>query len=486
MLLSELASCIQDEVISLRGDAQILDLFMDSRKTVPQGLFFCISGARFDAHEFADQAIANGACALVVERILDKPVPQLQVRSCRAAMSGIASAFFGRPADSLRLFGITGTKGKTTTSYLIKSILEAEGLSCGLIGTTGNMIGDRYLKSEFTTPEPIDLHRTFRQMVDEGVQAVSMEISAHAIEMGRLEGLHFEVGGFTNLSQDHLDLFGTMDRYFECKKSFFTPKWLKYAAVNVDDDHSAKIIRDIRIPCLTYGICVNADLYARDIEISEDGVSFTIVFPDRISERLDLRLTGMFNVYNALSAAAMCIQAGISKSAIIRGLEAVRAVPGRAEVIETDTPYKVILDYSHSPDALENILKTVREFARGRVIAVFGCGGDRDKLKRPIMGEISGRLADYSILTSDNPRSEDPFAILSSIEEGIKPTGGEYCVIENRREAIRHALKTARQGDVIVLAGKGHETYQEIRGVKRPFNEKTVVRELLLEESRRK
>ena len=484
MLLSELANCIKDEVISLTGDAEILDLFMDSRKKVSQGLFFCISGARFDAHEFADQAIGNGACALVVERVLDKPVAQLQVRSCRAAMSGIAAAFFGHPADRLRLFGITGTKGKTTTSYLIKSILEAEGLSCGLIGTTGNMIGRRYLKSEFTTPEPIDLHRTFREMVDEGVQAVSMEVSAHALEMRRLEGLHFEVGGYTNLSQDHLDLFGTMERYFECKKSFFTPEWLSKAAVNVDDDSSAKIIEGIRVPCLTYGICVNADLYARDIEISEDGVSFTIVFPDRVSERLHLHLTGMFNVYNALSAAAMCIQAGISRSAVIRGLEAVTAVPGRAEVIETDTPYKVILDYSHSPDALENILKTVMEFARGRVICVFGCGGDRDKLKRPAMGEISGRLADYSILTSDNPRTEDPFAILRSIEDGIKPTGGGYCVIENRREAIRHALKIGRPGDIIVLAGKGHETYQEIRGVKRPFNEKTVVQELLLEESR--
>ncbi len=486
MLLSQLIRAIEDDVLCVTGDAEIRDLFMDSRKTVPQGLFFCISGANFDAHRFAGQAVQNGACALAVERILDLDVPQVQVKSCRRAMTLLSAAFFGYPAEKLRLFGVTGTKGKTTTSYLVKSILEAEGLSCGLIGTTGNMIGKRYLKSEFTTPEPIDLHRTFKNMVDEGVQAVSMEVSAHAIEMHRLDGLRFAVGGYTNLSQDHLDLFGTMERYFACKKSFFRPEWLEKAAINVDDDTSASILKDIQVPCLTYGICVNAQLYARNIEISEDGVSFTIVFPDGDSRNLRLRLTGMFNVYNALTAASMCLQAGIGKASIISGLEAVQAVPGRAEMLETDTPYKVILDYSHSPDALENILRTVREFARGRVIAVFGCGGDRDKLKRPMMGAISGRLADFSILTSDNPRTEDPFAILHAIEEGIKTTDGEYTVIENRREAIRYALRMARPGDIIVLAGKGHETYQEICGVKRPFNEKMIVQQLLHEEAENK
>jgi len=318
-------------------------------------------------------------------------------------------------------------------------------------------------------------------MRDEGVTVVSMEVSAHAIEMGRLAGVHFEAGCYTNLSQDHLDLFGTMERYFQCKKSFFTPQWVSNAAINADDDTSAEILRDITVPHSTFGICGNADIFARDIEITENGVSFIMKLFDMNEYPVKLQLTGMFNVYNALAAAAVGLIVGVAPETITEALAKVRSVPGRAQVLDTHTPYKVILDYSHSPDALENILSTVRQFARGRVISLFGCGGDRDHLKRPIMGEISGRMADFSILTSDNPRTEDPMAILASIEEGIKPTGGKYVVIENRREAIRYALQMGQEGDIIVLAGKGHETYQEIMGVKRPFDEKVVVAELLEE-----
>ena len=482
MLLSELIQLEPEEVISHRGDCEVLDLSMDSRRKTGNALFFCISGARFDSHAFAQQAVNNGACALAVERYLDLDVPQVLVKNGRRAMTRFAAAFFGYPAKQLRMIGITGTKGKTTTSYLVKAVMEAAGLKCGLIGTTGNMIADRYLKSEFTTPEPIDLHRTLRQMVDEGVRCVSMEVSAHALAMGRLEGVHFEIGCYTNLSQDHLDLFGTMDAYFACKKTFFDPRWIRNASVNNDDERAPKILADLKVPHMTYGIAKNADLYARDIEISDRGVSFVMALSGLKEMRVSLHLTGMFNVYNALAAASVGLIAGFDMDIIRQGLESVLSVPGRAEVLETGTPYKVLLDYSHSPDALENILTAVREFTRGRVICVFGCGGDRDKLKRPIMGEISGRLADVSILTSDNPRSEDPFKILSEIEEGVQKSGGEYMVIENRREAISKALSIAGDGDLIVLAGKGHETYQEIRGVKRPFNEKTVVQELLMQE----
>ena len=481
MLLSELSRLCPEVTIAVRGDAELSDLCMDSRRKCPGSLFFCIAGANFDSHRFAAQAISNGAVALAVERWLDADVPQMLVRNGRQAMTVMSAAFFGWPARELKLLGITGTKGKTTTSYLVKAIMERAGFKCGLIGTTGNMIGDRYLKSEFTTPEPIDLHRTLRQMVDEGVECVSMEVSAHALAMGRLKGVQFEVGCYTNLSQDHLDLFGTMEKYFLCKKSFFAPEWIHNAAVNADDERSARVTDGLKVPYMTYGIAASADLYARDIEISENGVSFILALSGVKEVPVRLRLTGMFNVYNALAAASMGMIMGVHPEVICEALESVHAVPGRAEVLETDTPFKVILDYSHSPDALENILTTVREFCRGKVICVFGCGGDRDRMKRPVMGEISGKLADLSVLTSDNPRTEDPYEILRAIEEGIRKTDGAYRVIENRREAIRFALDSAGEGDLIILAGKGHETYQEIRGVKRPFNEKTVVQELLRE-----
>lgn len=481
MLFSKLVSAAADQVLEARGDCEIGALFMDSRQKVERGLFFCIPGARFDAHSFAPQAMQNGAAALVVTRFLDADVPQVKVKNVRAAMSLMAAEFFGHPDREMKLLGVTGTKGKTTTSYLIKAIMEEAGYKVGLIGTTGNMIGSEYVKSEFTTPEPIDFFRTLRAMRDAGVTVVSMEVSAHAIEMGRLAGVHFEAGCYTNLSQDHLDLFGTMEKYFECKKSFFRPEWISNAAINVDDESSAAILKDIQVPHSTYGICNNADIFARDIEISENGVSFMMKLIDVDDMPVHLQLTGMFNVYNALAAAAVGLIMGVAPSAITVALEKVKSVPGRAEMLDTRTPYKVILDYSHSPDALENILTAVREFARGRVISLFGCGGDRDHLKRPMMGEISGRLADFSILTSDNPRTEDPMEILAAIEEGIKPTGGKYTVIENRREAIRYALQMGRDGDIIILAGKGHETYQEIMGVKRPFDEKVVVQELLRE-----
>ncbi len=452
MLLSELARMCSSEVVDVRGDCEIDDLAMDTRKPMRKALFFCISGARYDSHRFADQAVKNGAVCLAVEKWLDAvPVPQILVTNGRKAMTAMSQAFFGYPARGMKILGVTGTKGKTTTSYLMKAIMEKAG------------------------------YKSLRQMADEGVTCVSMEVSAHALNMGRLEGLHFEAGCYTNLSQDHLDLFGTMENYFQCKKTFFDAKWISAASVNADDEKGAEIIRSLNVPRMTYGIAQNADLYARDIEITEYGVGFTMGFSRMWEYPVRLQLTGTFNVYNALAAASVGMIMGVRPEIITEALESVRAVPGRAEMLETGTPYKVILDYSHSPDALENILKTVREFARGRVICVFGCGGDRDKLKRPLMGEISGRLADLSILTSDNPRSEDPYEILGAIEEGVRRTDGEYKIIENRKDAIRYAMEHAADGDMIILAGKGHETYQEIRGVKRPFNEKTVVQRLLKE-----
>ena len=456
-------------------------LITDSREKNENGLFFCISGMRFDAHDFAGQAAENGCTALVVERFLELELPQVRVENVRSAMAYIAAAFYGHPEREIRMVGVSGTKGKTTTSYLMKAILEKAGFKTGLIGTTGNLIGDKHIKSNMTTPDPIDLHRCLRQMRDEGVEAVSMEVSAHAIDMRRLDGVAFEAACYTNFSQDHLDYFGTMENYFQTKKSFFLKGQVLNASLNADEETSEQIIDEIKIPYLTYGISAEADVFAREIEISENGVSFTIALRGLEEMEVSMHLTGMFNVYNALAAASLAMIMGIDRTAIKEGLESVKAVPGRVEMLDTQTPYRVILDYAHSPDALENVLKTVRAFTKNRLIALFGCGGDRDHGKRPIMGQIVGRLADFSILTSDNPRTEDPDAILRSIEQGMKKTKGEYVVIENRREAIRYALEMGREGDVIILAGKGNETYQDIMGVKRPFDEKVVVRELLEE-----
>ena len=470
-------------LLETRGDmnTEIAALCSNSREKTADALFFCIPGARFDAHDYAPQAVENGCVALVVDHFVDVDVPQVKVSTVRGGMSRMAAAFYGHPAAQMRLVGVTGTKGKTTTTYMIKSILEQAGMKVGLIGTTGNMIGEKRIASNYTTPDPIDLQRDLKAMLEQGVQAVVMEVSAHAIDMFRLDGLTFEVGAYTNLSQDHLDYFGTMEKYFECKKHFFTSGMVKNAILNVDEETSVHILRDIEVPHLTFGIAAAADLFARDIEISETGVAFELKLQGMHALPISLHMTGMFNVYNAIAAASCAMVLGISHEDIKAGLEGIQNVPGRIEMLPTGTPYRVILDYAHAPDALDNILRTCREFTRGRLIALFGCGGDRDKGKRPIMGRIGGELADLCILTSDNPRNEDPMAILAAVEEGIRETDCEYVVIENRREAIRHALAIGREGDVIALCGKGHETYQEIKGVKHDFDEKVVVAELLSE-----
>lgn len=472
------------EVLDTRGDTAtwIGALSADSRKRVNEGLFFCFAGASFDAHDFAGQAVENGCVALIVERYLEEiHAVQVRVSDGRAAMARIASAFYGHPDRRMRLVGVTGTKGKTTTTYLLKAICEAAGMKCGLIGTTGNMIGSRMLESKLTTPDPIELYDTLSTMAEEGVQVVCMEVSAHALALRKLVGMSFEAGAYTNLSLDHLDFFGTMERYRDTKRGLFADGLCQNAAFNADEETTPAVMEGLALPCMTFGICENADLYARDIEITENGVSFTMNLRGLHRAEIHLKMTGMFNVYNALASTALAMILDIDMDTIKRGLESVRNVPGRIEMLETNTPYRMILDYSHSPDALENILSTVRTFTRGRLIALFGCGGDRDRQKRPVMGRISGQLADLSVLTSDNPRREPPMQILDAIEDGIRETNGKYVVIENRREAIRYAMSVAQAGDVIVLCGKGHETYQDIDGVKHPFDEKVVVQELLKE-----
>ena len=482
MRLSRLTANVPEmvEKINFR-DLDVESLTCDSRQRCKNGLFFCLVGEKSDAHDFAAQALENGCRALVVERKLPLNCPQILVRDCRAAMTRIAAAFNDHPERRLKLVGITGTKGKTTTTYLFKSIMEAAGIPCGIIGTTGCIAGGTKLPTKLTTPDPIEMFSILKIMANAGVEVVCMEVSAHSLFLRKLEGMTFEAAAYTNLSQDHLDFFGTMEHYMEAKKLLFRDGMIRNAAFNVDEETTPKVRDGLICPQVTYGISNVADVFAKDIEISESGVSFTLSLRDLHCVPVRLLLTGTFNVYNALAAASLAMILGVSLDSIQKGLESVMSVPGRVEMLKTETPYRVLLDYSHSPDALENILQTVREFCRGRIILVFGCGGDRDKGKRPIMGEIAGKMADYSILTSDNPRFEDPMTILNSIEEGIRRTNAEYDVIENRREAIRMALETAVGGDIVILAGKGHETYQDIAGVKHPFDEKVVVQELLAE-----
>ena len=482
MKLKALIGRIPGEV-STKGntDIEISELCVDSRRATPGALFFCTPGLHMDAHDFAPQVVEKGASALVVERFLPLDVPQVKVEDVRVAVSYVASEYFGNPSEKLMMLGITGTKGKTTTSFLVKAIMEAAGVKTGLIGTVCSMIGDETIPNRLTTPDPIETQTLLRRMVDAGMECVIMEVSAHALDMHRLAGVKFKVAAFSNFSQDHLDYFADLDAYFAAKMRLLAPDVCEDIVYNVDDERVSTGVRALGRQAMRIGIRESSDVYANDIEIGERGCSFLMTWHKRFRTTISLHLAGIFNVYNALMAAGICICAGAGPESIRQGLESVYNVPGRIELLDTGTPYRVILDYAHSPDSLENILKAVRQTTKGRMIALFGCGGDRDRGKRPVMGEIAGELADYCILTSDNPRNEDPMDILNAIEAGIKPTGCEYVVIENRREAIRYALKFAGAGDVVVLAGKGHETYQEIRGEKHPFDEKVVVRELLEE-----
>ena len=479
MRIEDLAKALPDGV-ELRGSAEVSGLVIDSRKVNPGDLYFCLPGLKVDGHSFAPQAKEKGASALVVERFLDIDLPQIKVKDARAAMSYIAQAFYGYPGKDMMGVGITGTKGKTTTSFLVRAIAKAAGHTVGLMGTVCNYIGDEEEAAELTTPDPIDIQKMLFRMKEKGCDFFVMEVSAHALALHKLYGMHFSEGIFTNFSQDHLDFFGTMDKYCEAKAEFFTPFYVGKAVVNLDDEAGKKMLG--KVPCTTFGVSEPSDAYATDIEIRENGVSYTL-HRGELAIDLDLKISGIFNVYNSMAAAVACLDLGIAPEIVKKGLESVDVVPGRLEPLPTNTPYRIILDYAHSPAALENVLTTVRQFTKGRLISLFGCGGGRDKEKRPIMGEISGNLADFSIITSDNPRLEVPMDIIDAIEVGMKRTNGKYVVIENRREAIRYAMSIGAPGDIIVLAGKGHETYQDVGGKKLPFDEKVVVSELLAEMS---
>ena len=476
MLLSRLA---QAAGAAVKGaDTEIVSVEYDSRRVRQGSLFCCCVGMLFDGHSFAGKAVENGASALLVERELPFDVPQIVVPNARKAMAEVASAFYGNPQNEMRMVGVTGTNGKTTTTYMVKAVAEHAGMKVGLIGTIRNMIGREALPTERTTPESVDLFRLLRQMADAGCDIVVMETSSHALEQYRVHGITFDVGLFTNLTQDHLDYHKSFDNYLKAKKILFHNS--RKAIVNVDDPYAGRMTDGLTIPIVRFGVRENADISASNIDITTKGVQFDLHTPEG-DVLMRVQTPGLFSVFNAMGAVAVMQALGFRLSLIKEGLESLTSVSGRLESVPTDRDFSVFVDYAHTPDALENVLKTVREFAKGRVISVFGCGGDRDRAKRPIMGEIAGRFSELVVITSDNPRTEEPMSIIASIEEGVRKSGTRYAVIESRRDAIRYALTEARENDLIMIAGKGHENYQEINGTKYHFDDKEIVEELLKE-----
>ena len=405
-------------------------------------------------------------------------VTVIYAENTRKILAQLSAAFYGHPQKQLKIIGVTGTNGKTTVTTLVKSILEFQGKTVGLIGTNANMICGRVLPTERTTPESLELFALFSEMVAEGVEYVVMEVSSHSLDLYRVYGIEFCVGAFTNLTQDHLDFHGTMEQYLNAKKKLFLQS--KCGVVNIDDDAGKSVAAAKACPMLSYAIDQEADVRAFDIHLSARGVIFSVAYKEQCYT-VRLGIPGKFSVYNALTSIGIVTAAGIDMNRAVEALTFAKGVMGRCETVYTNTDYTVIIDYAHSPDGLENIIKTVREFTEGRVITLFGCGGDRDRAKRPIMGEIAGQLSDFCIVTSDNPRTEQPSAIIEDILAGVVKADCKYIVIENRREAIGYALGFAKAGDCVILAGKGHETYQILGKTKHHFDEREVIAEYLAE-----
>ena len=456
-------SNVLEGIVKTDLDTEIVDICFDSRRVKPGSLFVAITGFKTDGHLYIGSAIEKGAAAILAERETDcGDVPVFVVDNARKALAQASSNFFGKPEQSLKMIGVTGTNGKTTTTTLIKQVLESKGHKCGLIGTNANMIGDVEVPTERTTPESRDFYELLGRMRDEGCEYVIMEVSSHSLELDRVYGIHFAAAVFTNLSRDHLDFHGDMDTYFAAKAKLFDR--CDKAIINVDDAYGIKLAALTQCDTITYSTKDDtATLEAKNILLKPDRVRFEAVMTAAIA-RVNLGIPGQFSVYNALAAIGACMATGLSLSESAMALANAHGVKGRAEVvaIPEDVGYTVLIDYAHSPDSMENILKTVRGFAQGRIISLFGAGGDRDKTKRPIMGGIGAAFSDICVITSDNPRSEEPMQIIADVAAGAMGKKGKINIVCDRREAIAYALSIAKPQDVVVLMGKGHETYQEI------------------------
>ncbi|HEY3241459.1 MAG TPA: UDP-N-acetylmuramoyl-L-alanyl-D-glutamate--2,6-diaminopimelate ligase [Acidimicrobiia bacterium] len=501
MLLHQLLDAV--DVLELRGDprTEVASLTFDSRRVAPGGLFCCVPGSRADGHDHAPAAVAAGATALLVERLLDLPPgpgvspttpAQVRVGSVRAAMAPVAAAFFGHPSRRMRVLGVTGTNGKTTTTYLLEAIVRTAGLRAGVVGTVETRIDGVALPGERTTPEAPDLQGLFARMVDAGVDVAAVEVSSHALALHRADATWFAAACFTNLSHDHLDFHDDIETYFEAKATLFDPARTAAAAVNLDDTHGALLAArcaERGIPLTTFGRAgADASVRAEAVELTAVGSRFRLATPAG-TVAVHSPLVGRFNVENALAAAATALAAGLPLEAVVTGLSVPLVVPGRMEPIDSGQPFPVLVDYAHSPDGLEQVLRAARGLVEpgvrgvpgsaGRLVVVFGAGGDRDRAKRPAMGKVAATLADSVWITSDNPRSEDPFTIAQEVARGVHDVGGYLGLVLDRRGAIRAAMHDLREGDVLVIAGKGHETGQTAMGITTPFDDRDVAREEL-------
>ncbi|UQD51616.1 UDP-N-acetylmuramoyl-L-alanyl-D-glutamate--2,6-diaminopimelate ligase [Bacillus methanolicus] len=464
-------------------DPEITAIHNDNRLVEPGSLFICIKGHTVDGHDFAQSAVEKGAAAILAERDLQLDVPVIIVKDTYRAMAVLADAFYGQPSHKLHLIGITGTNGKTTTSHLIEKIFSDAGKKTGLIGTMYTKIGDQTFETKNTTPESLTLQKTFKQMIDSGVETAVMEVSSHALVYGRVHGCDYNVAVFTNLTQDHLDYHKTMDEYRRAKGLLFSQLGNtfchdkpKFAVLNADDPASREYIQSTAAHVITYGIDQPADIKAENLKITANGTVFDLITPFGV-EKISMKLIGKFSVYNVLASIGACLVSGISLKQMIKSIEEVEGVPGRFELVNAGQDFAVIVDYAHTPDSLENVLKTVKQFAERNIYVVVGCGGDRDRTKRPLMAKIACKYATHPIFTSDNPRSEDPLQIIRDMEEGVK--GKQYKSIVDRKEAITYAINNAQKGDVILIAGKGHETYQQIGSEVFDFDDRVVAKEAI-------
>ncbi len=475
-----LASLLKDvEILKAIGntDINIGKIEYDSRKVEKGDVFVAVEGYQTDGHKYIKAAVEKGAAAIVAQHHTENvDVPYIIVSDTRKALALMSCAYYDYPSKKMKLIGITGTNGKTTITYLVKSVLEFAGYKVGLIGTNQNMIGNKVIESERTTPESKELQKLFADMAYDGVDYVIMEVSSHSLYLDRVYGNEFYLGAFTNLTQDHLDFHNTMEEYAKAKSMLF--KMCYRGIINADDAYAKLISEGATCKITKYGINKKSDITAKNIKYNQRGVLFEVDTPFG-NENIRLDIPGEFSVYNALCAIGICQAVGIGISDIAKALILTKGVKGRAEVVATATPYTVMIDYAHTPDGLENIISTIKGFCKGRVITLFGCGGDRDTTKRPKMGKIAGDLSDICVVTSDNPRSENPELIIKDILEGMKDVKAEYVAITNRAEAIEYALKIAQENDVVLLAGKGHETYQILKDKTIHFDEREIVRDIL-------
>ena len=474
MRLKELLKGIDVIETNADLDMEIREVVYDSRKVTPGSLFVAITGFASDGNRFIPMALEKGAAAVVTARRPETEIPYILVASDRLALAQLGTNRYGHPAESMTMIGVTGTNGKTSVTLLLKHVLETvAGAKVGLIGTMENYIGQEAVPTERTTPESYELQGLFARMRDAGCSHVVMEVSSHAISLDRVGGVRYDVAAFTNLTEDHLDFHKTMEAYCDAKAELFSR--CGKAVLNCDDPWYERISAKAACPVLLTSAHQTAGLHAENVEMLSDGVSFTAV-QGGTAVPVRLPIPGKFTVYNALTVLGIALQLGISLEQAARALATAKGVKGRVEVVPTPgKDYTVLIDYAHTPDGLENVLSSVKDFCKGRLIAVFGCGGDRDRTKRPIMGKIGADWADLAIITSDNPRTEEPGAIIADIVAGLPETAKNYEVIENRVQAIHHAMDIGQKDDIIVLAGKGHETYQEIHGVKHHLDEREVV-----------